>query len=104
MHRAYNSFVIQSTIQSDMDSLDVDTFMRANDLNDQELAIRKLVEYINQSYERLRSEYGTPLHRCGYISSEVTAKTWSVFPLSGTNADYDLLGWHALDTKLKHAL
>ena len=104
MHRVYKSPSIQAKIKSDMDSLDCDTFIRVNDLNDQELALRKLIEHINQSYERLRSEYGSPLHRCGYISSEVTAKTSSVVPLSETNADYDLLGWHALHTKLKHAL
>ena len=47
MHRAYNSPAIQSKIKSDMDSLDFDTFMRANDLIDPELTLRKLIEHIN---------------------------------------------------------
>ena len=91
MHRAYNSLAIKSTIKSEMYSLDLDTFMRTSDLNDQELALRKLAEHINQSCERLRPEYGSLLHRCGALSSAETPKTWSVVSLSETNADGDPL-------------
>ena len=104
MHRVYNSPPSSRRSSPTRDSLDFDTSMRANDLTDPELTLRKLIEHINQSCERLRPEYGSPLHRCGYLSNAVTPKTWSVVPLTETDAEGDPLGWHALQTKLKHAL
>ena len=49
MHRAYNFPAIKATIKSNMDSLDFDTFMRTNDMSDPELALRKMIEHVNQS-------------------------------------------------------
>ena len=72
-----------------MDSLKLDTFMRTNDASDPELTLRNLIEHVNQSCERLRPEYGSPLHRSGYLSNAVIPKTWSVVPLSETKADSD---------------
>jgi len=82
MRRHYNSESKKLQLQSEMDSLDLTTFMHKHQLVDFGTGLTKLVDYINALAPQLPTGFGDDPHKTRYLRRAVMSLEWAQQPIS----------------------
>lgn len=82
MRRHYNSESKKLQLQSEMDSLDLTTFMHKHQLVDFGTGLTKLVDYINALAPQLPTGFGDDPHKTRYLRRAVMSLDWAQQPIS----------------------
>ena len=82
MRRHYNSDARKLSLQSEMDSLDLATFMQKHEITDFSMGLKRLVDSVNGLAPQLFHGFGDGKHKIRYLRRAVMSFDWARNPLS----------------------
>jgi len=82
MKRHYNSDTRKLQIQSEMDSLELGSFMRKRQYTDHAQALAKMIDHINALAPQLPQGFGDDHHKTRYLRRAVMGFNWAQQPIS----------------------
>ena len=82
MRRHYSSDTRKLQIQSEMDSLDLPSFMSKHNIVDNSHGLSKLVDHINALAPQLPTGFGDDSHKTRYLLRAVMSLDWARHPIS----------------------
>ena len=92
MRRHFNSETRKLQLQSEMDSLDIASFMNKNKITDQGEGLRRLVDHINALAPQLPAGFGDDQHKTRYLRRAVMRLGFAQQPISQlTSARYSFI-------------
>ena len=82
MRHHFNCESRKLTVQSDMDSLNLSTFMKKAELFDYSQGLSKLVDHVNALAPQLPQGFGNVDHKTRYVRRAVMQLQWAQTPIA----------------------